>query len=136
MPFYAEYTRGEEGEKEDREDDRLGYVNRLRRYDPRDHMLLDTVALESLELFESRRDGNSVFDVLDVTSCALGSRKLRSWLRHPLLDTDEIDDRLDAVGELKRRTLVREELRELLRDVYDIERVSLGGARTRVTSWR
>ena len=132
---YAEYTRGEEGEKEDREDDRLGYVNRLRRYDPRDHMLLDTVALESLELFESRRDGNSVFDVLDVTSCALGSRKLRSWLRHPLLDTDEIDDRLDAVGELKRRTLVREELRELLRDVYDIERlvtrVSRGRANAR-----
>jgi DNA mismatch repair protein MutS len=132
---YAEYTRGEEGEKEDREDDRLGYVNRLRRYDPRDHMLLDTVALESLELFESRRDGSSVFDVLDVTSCALGSRKLRSWLRHPLLDTDEIGDRLDAVGELKRRTLVREELRKLLRDVYDIERlvtrVSRGRANAR-----
>jgi DNA mismatch repair protein MutS len=132
---YAEYTRGEEGEDEDRKDDRLDYVNRLRRYDPRDHMLLDTVALESLEVFESQRGGNTLFDVLDETSCALGSRKLKSWLRHPLLDEDEIEARLDAVGELKKRTLVREEVRELLRDVYDIERlvtrVSRGRANAR-----
>ncbi|MFP4174600.1 MAG: DNA mismatch repair protein MutS [Halobacteriales archaeon] len=132
---YAEYTRGEEGEDEDRDDDRLDYVNRLRRYDPRDHMLLDTVALESLEVFDSKRQGDTVFDVLDETSCALGSRKLRSWLRHPLLDEDDIKKRLDGVGELKRRTLVREEVRELLRDVYDIERlvtrVSRGRANAR-----
>jgi len=132
---YAEYTRGEEGEDEERDDDRLDYVNRLRRYDPRDHMLLDNVALESLELFEARRDGDALFDFLDETSCALGSRRLRSWLRHPLLDVDEVEARLDAVGELKRRTLVREELRELLRDVYDIERlvtrVSRGRANAR-----
>ena len=132
---YAEYTRGEEGEDENRDDDRLDYVNRLRRYDPREHMLLDTVALESLELFEGRRDGDTVFDVLDETSCALGSRKLRSWLRHPLLEVDGIEERLDAVEELNRRTLVREEVRELLRDVYDIERlvtrVSRGRANAR-----
>ena len=132
---YAEYTRGEESEDEERDDDRLDYVNRLRRYDPRDHMLLDTVALESLEVFESRRGDDTLFDVLDETSCALGSRKLKSWLRHPLLDEDDIDDRLDAVGELKKQTLVREEVRELLRDVYDIERlvtrVSRGRANAR-----
>ncbi|MDZ7689533.1 MAG: DNA mismatch repair protein MutS [Halobacteriales archaeon] len=132
---YAEYTRGEEREDEEREDDRLGYVNRLRRYDPRDHMLLDTVALESLEVFESRRGDETLFGVLDETSCALGSRKLKSWLRHPLLDADDIDARLDAVGELKKQTLVREEVRELLRDVYDIERlvtrVSRGRANAR-----
>jgi DNA mismatch repair protein MutS len=132
---YAEYTRGEDGLDEDREDDRLGYVNRLRRYDARDHMLLDTVALESLEVFESRRGDETVLGVLDETSSALGSRKLKSWLRHPLLDVDEIERRLDAVGELKQRTLVREEMRELLRDVYDIERlvtrVSRGRANAR-----
>jgi DNA mismatch repair protein MutS len=132
---YAEYTRGEEREDEQREGDRLGYVNRLRRYDPRDHMLLDTVALESLEVFESRRGDDTLFDVLDETSCALGSRKLKSWLRHPLLDADDIEARLDAVGELKNETLVREEVRELLRDVYDIERlvtrVSRGRANAR-----
>ena len=132
---YAEYTRGEEGEDEQREDDRLDYVNRLRRYDPCDHMLLDTVALESLEVFESQRGDNTLFDVLDETSCALGSRKLKSWLRHPLLDADDIGARLNAVGELKNETLVREEVRELLRDVYDIERlitrVSRGRANAR-----
>jgi DNA mismatch repair protein MutS len=132
---YAEYTRGEEREDEEREDDRLGYVNRLRRYDPRDHMLLDTVALESLEVFESQRGDETLFDVLDETSCALGSRRLKSWLRHPLLDPDDIGARLDAVGELRKETLVREEVRELLRDVYDIERlvtrVSRGRANAR-----
>jgi len=132
---YAEYTRGEEGEDEDRDDDRLGYVNRLRRYDPRDHMLLDTVALESLEVFESRRGDETLFGVLDETSCTLGSRKLKSWLRHPLLDADDIGTRHDAVGELKKQTLVREEMRELLRDIYDIERlvtrVSRGRANAR-----
>lgn len=132
---YAEYTRGEEGEDEERDDDRLDYVNRLRRYDPRDHMLLDSVALESLEVFESRRGDDTLFDVLDQTSSALGRRKLRSWLRHPLLDIEDIEARLEAVGELKRRTLVREEVRDLLRDVYDIERlvtrVSRGRANAR-----
>jgi len=132
---YAEYTRGEEEKEEERVDDRLDYVNRLRKYDPREHMLLDRVALESLELFESRRGDETLFGVVDETSSALGRRKLRSWLRHPLLDVEEIEARLDAVGEWKKRTLAREEARELLRDVYDLERlvtrVSRGRANAR-----
>jgi len=132
---YAEYTRGEEEKDEKRTDDRLDYVNRLRRYDPREHMLLDSVALESLELFESRRGDETLFGVVDETSSSLGRRKLRSWLRHPLLEVEEINTRLDAVGEWKKRTLAREETRELLRDVYDLERlvtrVSRGRANAR-----
>ncbi|MDY7081374.1 MAG: DNA mismatch repair protein MutS, partial [Halobacteria archaeon] len=120
---YAEYTRGvdEEGE----ESGELDYVNRLQRYDPREYMLLDSVALRSLEIFENRRNSvdNTLIDVLDRTSCALGGRKLKKWLRHPLVDEDEIERRLDAVDEWTRLTLQREQVRDLLRDVYDIERL-------------
>jgi len=129
---YAEYTRAGE-------DDRLDYLNHLTRYDPRDYMVLDAVALRSLELFEPRsvhgRDGTTLVDVLDDTSCALGRRKLTSWLRRPLVDEDRIDARLDAVGEFTEDLVTRESLSEALRDVYDIERlisrVSRGRANAR-----
>ena len=117
---YAEYTRGGA-------DDRLDYLNHLTRYEPREYMLLDAVALSSLELFERRAvRGNpdaTLLGVLDETSCALGSRKLKDWLRRPLLDPDRIETRLDAVEEWTARVQAREEARERLRDVYDIERL-------------
>ncbi|XGI84665.1 DNA mismatch repair protein MutS [Halorutilales archaeon Cl-col2-1] len=124
---YAEYTQGD--------DEELDYVNRLRRYDPHDYMVLDPVALRSLEIFESRRSGRTLVDVLDQTACAIGSRKLKNWLRQPLVDVEEIRARHDAVEEWTRLTLPREEVRDLLRDVYDIERlitrVSRGRANAR-----
>ncbi|WP_137283832.1 DNA mismatch repair protein MutS [Halorussus salinisoli] len=117
---YAEYTRGGE-------DDRLDYLNHLTRYEPREYMLLDRVALSSLELFERRTvhgDADvTLLGVLDETSCALGSRKLKDWLRRPLLDPDRIEARLDAVEEWTHDVQAREEARNLLRDVYDIERL-------------
>ncbi|WP_158058040.1 DNA mismatch repair protein MutS [Halorussus halophilus] len=117
---YAEYTRGGE-------DDHLGYLNHLTRYEPREYMLLDAVALSSLELFERRNvrghDDATLLGVLDETSCALGSRKLKDWLRRPLLDPDRIEARLDAVEEWTRNVQAREEVSEQLRDVYDIERL-------------
>ncbi|MGB9986598.1 DNA mismatch repair protein MutS [Salarchaeum japonicum] len=129
---YAEYTRA--GQQ-----DELDYLNHLTRYDPRDYMVLDAVALRSLELFEPRsvhgREGTTLVDVLDETSCALGRRKLTDWLRRPLVDRDRIDARLDGVEELRGDLRTREELAEALRDVYDIERlisrVSRGRANAR-----
>ncbi|MEE6211142.1 DNA mismatch repair protein MutS [Salarchaeum sp. III] len=129
---YAEYTRA--GQKET-----LDYLNHLTRYDPRDYMVLDAVALRSLELFEPRsvhgREGTTLVDVLDETSCALGRRKLTDWLRRPLVDRDRIDARLDGVEELRGDLRTREELATALRDVYDIERlisrVSRGRANAR-----
>jgi DNA mismatch repair protein MutS len=138
---YAEYTRGgattgaSEGdrdgsdESEDRNSDggRLDYLNHLTRYEPREHMLLDRIALSSLELFERRTvhgDADvTLLGVLDETACALGSRKLKDWLRRPLLEPDRIEARLDAVEEWTHSLQAREAARELLRDVYDIERL-------------
>ncbi|WP_075937703.1 DNA mismatch repair protein MutS [Halosegnis longus] len=129
---YAEHTRAGEG-------DRLGYLNRLTRYDPREHLLLDAVALRSLELFERRGVGGqtdaTLFDTVDETASALGARELTDRLRRPLLDTDEIAARHDAVEELRGDVRTRERLHDELRDVYDIERlvsrVSRGRANAR-----
>ncbi len=138
---YAEYTRGGEmtyqpGERDRDETDadgdakatgRLSYINQLVRYDPQEYMLLDAVALESLELFDRRavhgRVGSTLVEVVDETACALGRRRLDEWLRRPLLDSAEIQARHDAVGELKGDVVVRESLADTLRDVYDIERL-------------
>jgi DNA mismatch repair protein MutS len=117
---YAEYVRGGEN-------GRLDYLDGLVRYDPGEYMHLDGVALRSLELFERRAvDGDeagTLVGVLDETASALGSRKLRDWLRRPLLDADRVESRLDAVEELAGAVQTRERLHALLADVYDVERL-------------
>ncbi len=145
---YAEYTRGSsgavgpDGEPVDADVDPAGtldYLNHLTRYDPREYMLLDAVAVESLELFERRsvrgHENRTLVDTVDETACALGRRKLTDWLRRPLLDTDRIEARHGAVAELQRDPATREALSGLLADVYDLERlisrVSRGRANAR-----
>ncbi|MFC3478279.1 DNA mismatch repair protein MutS [Halobacterium litoreum] len=130
---YAEYTRGGEGHQ------RLDYLNHVTRYDPREYLQMDAVALRSLEVFDQRSvhgaEGTALVDVVDETACALGRRELTDWLRRPLVDHEAIEARHDAVGELVADPLTREELHEHLRDVYDIERlvsrVSRGRANAR-----
>jgi len=116
---YAEYTQGDDGP--------LDYVSRVGRYDPADHLQLDGAALRSLELFENRaqgdRSGDTLFDVIDETVCALGRRRLESWLRRPLVDQASIEARHAAVAELTGATLLREELRDCLSTAYDLERL-------------
>ncbi|WP_435346564.1 DNA mismatch repair protein MutS [Haloarchaeobius sp. HRN-SO-5] len=149
---YAEYARGGAGVPAtdgdeatapdagpDAESGHLDYLNHLTRYDPREYMVLDPTALASLELFERRSvrgvQGATLADVLDETACAMGRRTLTDWLRRPLVDADRIAGRHEAVGELVRDPIARERLHELLRDVYDVERlitrVSRGRANAR-----
>ena len=145
---YAEYTRGSagavgpDGEPVDPDVDPAGtldYLNHLTRYDPREYMLLDAVAVESLELFERRsvrgHENRTLVDTVDETACALGRRKLTDWLRRPLLDADRIEARHGAVAELQRDPATREALTGLLAEVYDLERlisrVSRGRANAR-----
>ena len=145
---YAEYTRGKAGavgpDGEPVDPDvapagTLDYLNHLTRYDPREYMLLDAVAVESLELFDRRsvrgHENLTLVDTVDETACALGRRKLTDWLRRPLLDPDRIDARHESVGDLQRDPATRERLHDLLSEVYDIERlistVSRGRANAR-----
>ncbi|QLD89912.1 DNA mismatch repair protein MutS [Natronomonas salina] len=121
---YAEYARGG---TTDGEIEQLDYLNHLTRYDPREYMLLDAVALRSLEVFEPRHvhglEGAALVETLDETASALGGRRLRDWIRRPLLDTDRIEARLDAVEALVRSVGDRERALERLADVYDLERL-------------
>jgi len=142
---YAEYTRGGQSGTADEiaatatEHGRLDYLNHLTRYDPREYMLLDAVALDSLELFERRsvrgHEGRTLVDTLDETACALGRRQLNDWIRRPLLDEERIESRHAAVEELVGDVQTRERLHDLLTDVYDLERlisrVSRGRANAR-----
>ncbi|WP_207587666.1 DNA mismatch repair protein MutS [Halomontanus rarus] len=106
---------------------RLEYLTHLRRYDPREYLLLDAVALRSLELFEPRtvhgREEATLVGVLDETASALGGRKLRDWLRRPLLEPGAIEARHDAVEELTRAVQTRERLHDQLSGIYDLERL-------------
>ncbi|MEF8843042.1 MAG: DNA mismatch repair protein MutS [Haloarculaceae archaeon] len=144
---YAEYARGgtdaQDGNADGNGDEdggsgRLDYLNHLIRYDPREYMLLDAVAVGSLELFEPRSvhgaAGTALVDVVDETACAMGRRTLHDWLRRPLLDTDEMAARHGAVGELVRSVTVREGLHERLADVYDLERLVARVSRARANA--
>lgn len=125
---YAEYARGGQ-------DGRLSYLNHLTRYDPRASMVLDAVALESLEIFERRNvtggEDLTLVDVIDETASALGRRRLTEWLRRPLIDRDRIEARHGAVEELVSAVRTRERLRDLLADVYDLERLISRVSRSR-----
>ncbi|MFB6172819.1 MAG: DNA mismatch repair protein MutS [Haloarculaceae archaeon] len=126
---YAAYTQGDD-------DAALAYISRLHRYDPREHLRLDPVALRSLEVFENREgtEGDTLVDVLDETACALGRRRLTDWLRRPLVDPAAIEARQDAVAELRDAAVVREEIHDLLAAVYDIERLVARVSRERANA--
>jgi len=104
----------------------LSHISALRYYHVGRYMLLDHASRRNLELTESIRDKtkkHSLLWVLDKTKTAMGARMLRKWLEQPLLDAAEINERLDAVAELKTEALLREELKELLNTIHDLERI-------------
>jgi DNA mismatch repair protein MutS len=106
--------------------DRLDHINELTRYESGAHLLLDEVAKRNLELFSTIAEGKksgSLFHVLDETVTSLGGRRLRWWLNHPLCDPIRIRERLAAVFEIREGNLLRESLRGILKDVYDLERL-------------
>ncbi|MDO4292019.1 MAG: DNA mismatch repair protein MutS [Eubacteriales bacterium] len=89
-------------------------------------MLLDSSTRRNLELTETLREKQkrgSLLWVLDKTRTAMGARMLRSWLEQPLIGREEMELRLDAVEELCRQPMSREELREYLGAIYDMERL-------------
>ena len=101
-------------------------------------MLLDSSTRRNLELCETLREKQkrgSLLWVLDKTKTAMGGRQLRTWIEQPLIKKDEIEKRLDAVQELCKDGVSRDEIREYLNPVYDLERllgkVSYGSANPR-----
>lgn len=90
------------------------------------YMLIDSSTRRNLELCETLREKQkrgSLLWVLDKTRTAMGARTLRKNVKQPLIDKSEINRRLDAVEELKNQAIAREEIREYLSPVYDLERL-------------
>ena len=90
------------------------------------YMMLDSSTRRNLELCETLREKQkrgSLLWVLDKTKTAMGARMLRKYVEQPLIDKKEIERRLEAVQELKDQAISREELREYLSPVYDLERL-------------
>ena len=89
-------------------------------------MLIDSSSRRNLELCETLREKQkrgSLLWVLDKTKTAMGARMLRSFIEQPLIDLDEIEKRQKAIGELNQNAIAREEIREYLNPVYDLERL-------------
>jgi DNA mismatch repair protein MutS len=98
-----------------------------RRYSPSQYVVLDGNTQRNLELVESmtdRKGRGTLLSVLDRTQTNMGGRTLRHWILHPLLGVEEIRARLDAVDELLGDAELRLRLREVLRSVADIERLT------------
>jgi len=105
----------------------LNHIQAITPYKIESYMMIDSSSRRNLELAETLRDRKkrgTLLWVLDKTMTAMGGRKLRKWMEQPLLDTDEINLRLDAVGELKEKFMLRNEIMELLKRVYDMERLA------------
>lgn len=105
----------------------LKHIEKVQIYKIEQYMMMDSSSRRSLEITETMRDSKkkgSLLWVMDKTTTSMGGRKLRHWLEQPLLDVDEINLRLDSVSELKDSFMVRSELMEVLRGVYDIERLT------------
>lgn len=105
----------------------LEHINKITIYNISKYMSLDINARRNLEVTEKLRDKSkkgTLLWVLDKTSTSMGGRMLRRWLNDPLIDVVEINKRLNAVKELKEEIMLRGDIIDSLKKVYDIERLS------------
>ena len=112
---------------EDTQKTSLDHINKITIYNLSKYMALDINARRNLEITEKMRDKSkkgTLLWVLDKTSTSMGGRLLRRWLNDPLVDVNEINRRLNAVKELKDDIILRGEVIENLKKVYDIERLA------------
>ena len=110
----------------------LRHLDRVRYYEQHHALVLDPVSVRNLELLSpiftedaGRTSGPlTLIAALDATVTGMGARLLRSWVLRPLIDSEAIDARLDAVGHLVQQTVVRGEIRKELKGILDLERIT------------
>ncbi len=104
----------------------LHHLTNLTPYTTNKYMIIDSSTRRNLELTETLREKQkkgSLLWVMDKTKTAMGARLLRSYIEQPLIKIDEINNRLDAIDELNNNVIIREEIREYLNTIYDLERL-------------
>lgn len=104
----------------------LDHLMHITPYETGEFMIIDSSSRRNLELCETLRDKQkkgSLLWVLDKTKTAMGARMLRNMLEQPLIDKKKIEERYDALDSLTSQAMVREELREYLNPIYDLERL-------------
>ena len=105
----------------------LEHLDRISYYEQQDAMILDQVTSRNLELVEPAMGDDAsatLLRAIDETATGMGARLLRAWILRPSISLAEIQARLEAVGELKSRTVVREEIRNELEGILDLERLT------------
>jgi DNA mismatch repair protein MutS len=129
------YLRETSAKTEDETPSALLHLDFIRYYEQQDALMLDPVTVRNLELVaplyadDVPRGGaaappTSLLGAIDKTITSMGARLLRAWVLRPEIDAFEIAPRLDAVAELKSHTMLREEIRQTLRGVQDLERLA------------
>jgi DNA mismatch repair protein MutS len=102
------------------------HINRIETYHLNDYLWLDDLSFQNLEIIKNIKTGSgqgTLLGIIDQTVTAMGGRLLKRWLRYPLVDLKEIEDRLDAVQEAKNSFHIRRSIIECLKSVYDLERL-------------
>ena len=105
----------------------LAHIHSLQLHKPAEALFLDAITVRNLEVFEALYTGekkDSLWGVLNRTKTAMGARLLRRWLERPLLEREALTLRWNAVEELKNKQLLKDDLAGLLRQCYDLERLS------------
>ncbi len=104
----------------------LSHLTQLRKIERHQYMLLDPFTRRNLELVETVRDrgkAGSLLWLLDKTVTSMGGRMLRRWLDKPLLHKRSVEERLEAVNVLYHQFILREDLKQHLKEIYDLERL-------------
>ncbi|MCY6356664.1 DNA mismatch repair protein MutS [Clostridium sp. ZS2-4] len=104
----------------------LTHIDTIEYYDIIDYLSIDINSRKNLELTETLREKTkkgSLLWVIDKTNTAMGGRLLRKWLEQPLIQKKLIDNRLNSIEEIINNQYLYEDLKEHLRDIYDIERL-------------
>jgi DNA mismatch repair protein MutS len=114
----------------------LGHLGRLQPYTEKRYLFLDEVTRRSLELIRTLRDNSrqgSLLSVMDRTTTPMGARLLQEWLLNPLAERAAIEARLDAVGELLDDHALRQDVRDALRQAFDLQRLTARVSTARAT---
>ena len=110
----------------DTQQSEMNYLRKIKIYRTNESMLLDDATIRNLELFFTSHDHSfegSLNWVLDKTNTAMGGRMLKDWILHPLIKKEEISGRLSAVKEFKENLILSEDIKKILNEISDIERI-------------